>query len=596
MSTARPAIFAGLTLAIAAFAACGDRKGGFEAPPSPADVLGGTDAALDDGATCALSCSPDLRTVRDCNGREVERCPDTLGCAPGGRCVAPCEASAENKSTLGCEFWAHPPAGRTPLHSLDAGRGHCFAVLVVNAWSRPAKLELELDGTRFDAARHARILGQGASLSPLPNDELPPGALGAIFLHARSPAADSDAGAGEDGGGDAESDVTIEHAPCPQGVTAAVVDRQIATFAEATDTIRSFRVGSDVPIAAYTLYPFGGAKAYITSASLLLPTSAWGTNYMLSGGIDSAYGSFSQILAHADDTHVTIRPRGVLLGNEVLPSADPTKPATYTLRRGQVLQFVQPQLSGGALESDKPVGIWGGDYCTNIGTSACDSLHQQIVPVGQLGSEYVAVPHSARRGKPEAPRWRMMAAVDGTKLTFDPEIAAATLGSLHLAARDMATFIENKPFVVRSQDEAHPFYAWGYMTGGADHEGDGDPDFYNLVPTGQFLPSYRFYTDPTYGNTELLFVRKGKTSVKLECLGEVTGWEPVGTSAYELARVRISNGGAPTGTCRDGAHYAFADAPFGLTVVGYDRYASYMFPAGMSSKVINAVRVPVEPR
>lgn len=38
------------------------------------------------------------------------------------------------------------------------------------------------------------------------------------------------------------------------------------------------------------------------------------------------------------------------------------------------------------------------------------------------------------------------------------------------------------PFVVKSQDDAHPFYISTYMTGGAAFNGFGDPEFVDVVP------------------------------------------------------------------------------------------------------------------
>lgn len=580
MSTARPALFAGLSLALG-FVACGTRNDGFEAPTPPGVFE--ADAGIEAATECSLSCSADLRTVRDCHGQARKTCPEGTGCAPGGTCVPPCDASVANKSTIGCEFWAQPPAGAAANGPLAAGRGHCFAVLVVNAWSTPATLSLEFEGKTIDVAPHTRILGENAALAPLVDGRLPPNALGAIFLHDRPPEFDG-----------------AMYAPCPNGVTAAVVDREIAQLDQASDTIPSFRVGADVPVAAYALYPFGGADAYVTSASLLFPTSTWSKNYLLAPAVDpmqDTYASpFVQILAREDDTHVKILPKSVLRGQGTLPSADPAHPATYTLSRGHALQFVQAALAGAIVESDKPIATWGGDGCTNIGPSACDSLHQQIAPIEQLGSEYVAVPHLPRGGQPEDPRWRFMSAVNDTKLTFDPPIPAFPLGTHRAAAQDVTNFVEAQPFVVRSQDDAHPFYAWGYMTGGANHLEQGDPDFYNLIPTGQFLPEYRFYTDPTYGNTELLFVRRGKATVTLECSGPVQDFQPIGDGKYEYARVPLRRAKVATGPCKDGTHHAFSDTPFGLTVVGYDRYASYMFPAGMSAKTITGAFVPASPR
>ena len=53
---------------------------------------------------------------------------------------------------------------------------------------------------------------------------------------------------------------------------------------------------------------------------------------------------------------------------------------------------------------------------------------------------------------------------------------------------------------------------------------------------------------------------------------------------------------APVGSCYNGAHTATSEVPFGLTVWGYDQYASYAYPAGMSVEPINTVVVPPVPQ
>lgn len=195
--------------------------------------------------------------------------------------------------------------------------------------------------------------------------------------------------------------------------------------------------------------------------------------------------------------------------------------------------------------------------------------------------------------------YTMIGMVDGTTLTYDamPGGAPPTLNR-----GQMAIFDTDQPFHVISQDVDHPFYMAAHMTGGSFASGVGDPEFVNLVPPPQYLAYYLFATDPTYGNTALVFVRQKAPDnsfkdVNLACLGVVTGWTPLGAGgAYEYAQVMIVQGGQGVGGCNNGAHTATSETPFGLTVWGYDQYASYAYPAGMSVEPINTVIVPPIPR
>ena len=80
----------------------------------------------------------------------------------------------------------------------------------------------------------------------------------------------------------------------------------------------------------------------------------------------------------------------------------------------------------------------------------------------------------------------------------------------------------------------------------------GDPEFVAIPPIAQFLTKYLFFTDPTYGTTNLVFTRvadaTGFQDVILDCLGPVTGWRPIGIDGkLETATVDSSGTGSRTG-------------------------------------------------
>src|SRR5262249_20300035 len=113
---------------------------------------------------------------------------------------------------------------------------------------------------------------------------------------------------------------------------------------------------------------------------------------------------------------------------------------------------------------------------------------------------------------------------------------------------------------------------------------------------------YLFLTDPTYKNTHLVFTRVKAPDmtfkeVNLDCLGNVKGWQPVGSKGqYEYAWVDLVANGSPVGGCDNGVHTAKSDAAFGLTVWGWDTTVSYAYPAGMGVQPINTVVVPPTPK
>jgi hypothetical protein len=298
-------------------------------------------------------------------------------------------------------------------------------------------------------------------------------------------------------------------------------------------------------------------------------------------------------------------------------------PQTYVLQKGQVLQLTQDaSLIGSPIQSNKPIAVWGADTCLTIDVdvAACDSAHQQIPPVKAFGHEYVAVRYRNRvEGVEEAPPWRLVGAVDGTVLTYDPAPPPGAPSSLSLG--QVAEIWASGPFVVRSQDADHPFYMSAHMTGCdlvspfADYRGD--PEFVNVIPPEQYLSSYTFFADPTYPETNLVVIRKrtesGFHDVSLDCAGTLTGWQPIGGSDYEYTRVDLVRGNfEKQGGCDNGRREMTSSAPFGLTIWGwgsaatggtfgmegggfYTQGVSYAYPAGAGVQPINTVVVPPVP-
>ena len=329
---------------------------------------------------------------------------------------------------------------------------------------------------------------------------------------------------------------------------------------------------------------------------------------------------FLEIVASQDQTRVTISPTAAIVGGGGVAPTGKGQPQSYMLDQGQVLQFTQDaELTGSAILSDKPVGVWGGATCldVDVSDSYCDSAHQQLFPVKALGHEYAAVRYRNRYdGKPEeSVPWRFVGAVDGTTLSYDPATPQGAPTSL--SSGQVAQVWSSTPFVVRSQDDKHPFYLSGHMTGAARvgpiNDGRGDPEFVNIIPPQEYLASYVFFTDPTYPETDLVLVRtkgpNGFADVTLDCAGTLAGWTPLG-SDYEYTRVDlVRHDFQPQGGCNNGRHEISSTVPFGLTVWGwgsaetgskqsgiYSQFVSYAYPGGASVLPINAVVVPPTPK
>ena len=491
--------------------------------------------------------------------------------------VDPCKSAQEGQSAIGCEFYPVYP------DVYDMSDGACYAVFVANTASEPLTITVSYDNTTLDTADFARIpVGSGKALTyqGLPGGQVPVNEVAILFLARHN------------------------STPCPAGVKPPVPVAAV----DGTGIGRAFRITTSAPVAMYDAVPYGGSDSGVSSASLLLPTSAWGTNYVAVNAFPKGLaGQPTMALVAADDgTEVVITPKVDIVAAPDVAAAPAGSPHTYLLARGQVLQITQDsELTGSVIQANKPIGMVGGQTCLNVDVNDgdCDADHKWISPVSALGSEYVAVRYRSRHaGEEESTPWRVVGTVDGTTLSYEP---AAPEGAPSVIGKgEVASFWSLEPFVITSQDDAHPFFLAGYMTGRfyppAPYMASG-PEFLNALPAAQYQDSYVFFTDPTYPETNLVFVRpvsqdRGTQDVTLDCLGAVSGWASVG-SRYEYARVDLQTADfEKVGTCDNGRHKAHSSGTFGLVVWGWTNGytlsgTSYAYPGGAGTKRINDVVV-----
>ena len=337
---------------------------------------------------------------------------------------------------------------------------------------------------------------------------MPAGQVGILFLSQSTPG---------DGSGNATQ------TPCPAGVNVAYTTTDPAIHGSGRG--HAFHITTTAPVVAFDIWPYGGASSYVSSATLLLPTSVWNTNYVAvtayapeSQGIGTADSNVS-FVASQDQTTVTINPVVDIVGGAGAAKASKGAASMYVLNKGESIQFEQQaDLSGSVVLADKPIGTWGGHWGMDVpmGTQNLDAAHQQIPPVSALGSEYVGVRYRTRTaGTEESVPWPD----HGRRRRYEVELRAecARQRAEHPGPRAAGRVpTPPGPFVVKSQDSGHPFYLAAHMTGLGSPYSLGDPETVNVVPPQQFMSNYVFFTDPTYKETNLVVVRsKGGPAVSL---------------------------------------------------------------------------------
>lgn len=530
---------------------------------------------------CGQATTPDDSRAAGGAGGGIGIPPDA------GPSSARCLAAAEAHSSIGCEYWA------VDMDSIEAAAGGCFVAFVANTADENAHIQVSFLGEPANLGEYAKIpKGTGASLvyeSYDPSLGLPPGEVAIVFLA---------------GLASTEQPTGNFHEPvaCPYLPMRTTLAQLIGTGIGA-----AFHIQTDVPVVAYQMLPYGGGLAAVTGASLLIPTSAWDRNYVAVNAWHEPQPSSLNVVASEDDTTITLLPKADIAGGGTIPPTPAGTPLSVTLDRGQQLQITQiAELSGSPIEADKPIGLFGGAPCIDVPASlmACDHAEQSVPPVRAMGSEHVGVVYRQRtESMKEDPPWRLIGAVDGTVLEFDPPLPGAP-ASLKLG--DVIEFSSGgKPFRVKSQDPEHPFLLFAYMTGGAgfiEQSGTGDPDFVRSVPSAQWLSKYVFFTDPTYPETNLVVTRRvGDPAPVLDCAGALGEWQAIGASGYEYATFDlVRRNFEPQGACDNGVHEMTSEKPFGLTVWGwgntdtnpYTHYVSYGYPAGENLAPLNTVEIP----
>ena len=566
---------------------------------------GGVDASPGDGGpsftdgSTQNGCSADLRSIVDANGNVVTTCPPDQGCA-GGQCVAACAAAAASHGTLGCDFWVPTPV----TYDVEQGQKQpCFAMFVANTWAKQATLTVTRGATSYDATQFGHVPDSTKTPPQWPaltSQGVPIDDVAVLYL-----SSDPNATFVED------SSVNLS-CPSPTATT--------ATELVGSGMSSAFHVTTDVPVTAYDIFPFGGAYSHFPAAELLYPSSAWGTNYVVlatpKGTSATQRLKYADILASQDGTSVTFEPTVALPGGGGLSAVAANTPTTFTLDAGQYAHWETPassnDLSGSVLLATKPVSVTAGSEFFRlqpVDEPGGEGTHAEIAPASALGFDYAVAPYTTRRAdlQEESIYYRIVGAVAGTTLTFDPPVTGAPAT---IDKSQVADFQATGAFRVRSQDKDHPFAIAQMMSTGnvtpafrtdcatiqyqTFPKTCGDEEFVPLLPTAQFLEKYVFFTDPTYSTTELEVVRvktaKGFQDVTLDCLGTLSGWQPLGTTGeLEFTRPDLVRAAVGVGTCTNGRHVAQSSGPFGLIVYGLDTYSSYGYPAGGNAAPLSSV-------
>jgi hypothetical protein len=485
----------------------------------------------------------------------VEQCP--FACVAGA-CGDPCEG--DGKTYLGCGFVAldldNSEEQTSPLN--PPAQAQPFAVTVSNPWDFPVEVTI--------------VNGSGATI--VAAQPVEPLALRTFAL----PRLD--------------------------------VDNTALTF-------HSYLLSTSAPVTAHQFNPENNANVYSNDASLLLPISALGSEYVVLGWPTQAFTipivgtralrSFMVVAAVSEgETRVT-----VALPASTGTAAGPGVPAipargvqTFTMTRGQVLSLTTPDvdgadLTGARVSADRPVAVFAGSEYSNVPfeSAYADHLEEQLFPVEAWGSEYVAAKFARRGTEPDI--YRVLALENGTLVETTPPQEGAS--GVILQGGQLLEFRSDQDFVVTGSGplsvaqfmvgSAYPGQAEGCYREGDEGGGNrppprcaipsnnrciqgsgiGDPAMLMLVPDRQFRSEYVVLTPRNYQQDWLTVVAPTGARVSLDGAEVRTAPDPMPGTGWEVYRLAV----------QPGVHRVAADQPVGLYAYGYDCDVSYAYAGGL---------------
>jgi len=594
---------------------------------------------LEDCASQGLVCvSPELGcrqcypNQNGCKDQDVVACnPDgTFGavlstCDPSvgeacreGSCPNLCQRAGEERSNVGCEYWA-VDLDNANIDATSNAAAQQFAVVVSNPQPDvPVTVRIfQDDGAPGDAPAPLEIAT--AIIAPLN--------LQVFKLGPRE----------VDGSPEGEFDT---------GTHTAL-------------TRHAYRIESDFPVVAYQFNPLENVNVFSNDASLLKPrealtydTGVLGTAYVVAG--------WPQTIAHTDDpdtnfnpnnpinlraflaivgtqegTTVRVRTAAAVVGGGPVPETPTGGWIEATLGAFDVLNLetgdFNADFTGSIVQADAPVAVFTGGEASDaphfetLATRRCcaDHLEDQLDPTRTAGKKF-AIAHNPSR----------TAAVRAAGAAIDPVpepdfvrfIATTSQGArirttlpapdheIHLLYQgDFREVTATRDFTAESTEPIIVAQIMGSQDAAGVKRGlpGGDPSLLIVPPTEQFRPDYVFLTPDKYAFDHVSVIAPPGAAVTLD--GALVGPELCEVAPADGLTTEARGGDLPPlvvyrcqlsfpvidplkespdnvlpGQQNDGVHRVLASEPVGVVVTGFDSYVSYSYAGGTELEEIAA--------
>lgn len=343
------------------------------------------------------------------------------------------------------------------------------------------------------------------------------------------------------------------------------------TYQQSGTGIRNtgFKVVSPDPIGGY----FVNRASASTDMTYLFDSNSLDKRYVVAsqGG---GFGEGSQVMIQAtqDNTSVTFTPKGGAAIDVILQAGE-----TYKYAGGTT------NLTGSFVDADKPVAVFGGHSCAQVpvGTSFCDTLIEQMIPISKLSTNYLlTASQGAALASTTSDLVRVIAATDDTDVEINgvvvATLAAGDFYEFSLAANTGTTVEASSPVMVAQ-----------YLKGGQGR--NTDPAMALVPGADTWLSDYRLSTP--FGAQNFLIDYASIVLNTSDLLSLLLDGVSVDTASFtSIGGTAFSRGNV---TLPDGVFTLSAANPF-LVMLGGGSLADSYFTFG-GSTFAPGISPPIDP-
>jgi gliding motility-associated-like protein len=337
---------------------------------------------------------------------------------------------------------------------------------------------------------------------------------------------------------------------------------------------KGIHITSDIPIVGYAhIY-----SNFVSGASLLLPTTTWGTeynsvNYTQNAGSNSNAFSYFFAVAKEDNTVIEITPTNTTFGGR--PAGIPfnitlNKGEVYNVLGGSGTDFTGSKIK--SLDCNKKIGVFSGNNRTQIApcsSTSSDNLFQQATPKGAWGTKYLT---SQTIGTVRNNIFRVCVSDPTSVVKINGvTLPSATYPTATLQNNFFYEFEDSIPTVITADKPIMVAQYCKSTSGCTDAIGNinGDPEMIFISPIEQAIDKAVLYSSAnqeiSFHYINVIIPNAGVAGFTLDGVNVSSKFKPHAEPGYSYAALDSLNGNK----LLHGKHIIQSTVPFNAIAYGY---------------------------